>query len=128
MDAGETRADEEARAAQTEQLLQTIDRESKGRAVIAAGDTNVRPANNPILARLMAKAELADACAELDCPDRDCIDRVLYRSSRDVELKVLRFRIADEFVDHSGRALSDHEAVSVRFSWSRQVPPANPGD
>ena len=117
MDAGRSEGDRAARAAQIEQLIAFIGQRSGGRPVIVAGDTNLRPADEPILARLLDGAELRDACIELGCARRRSVDRVLYRSSPSVTLEARRYRVARELVDHRGRPLSDHLGVAVDLEW-----------
>jgi hypothetical protein len=47
------------------------------------------------------------------------IDRVMFRSSRGVELRVADFVVDRRFVRPDGRDLSDHKAVGVVFDWAR---------
>jgi endonuclease/exonuclease/phosphatase family metal-dependent hydrolase len=117
MDAGWSEEDRAARSAQVEQLIAAIERDSEGQAVIVGGDTNILRRERHLLKRLERALGLADACAETRCPEPARIDRVLYRSSKQLRLRPTRWRIASEFVDDTGRPLSDHMPVVVRFDW-----------
>lgn len=114
MDAGGSDAD--VRAEQVTQLLALIEARSSGRAIIVAGDTNMAAAEEGLDA-LLAGAGLRDACREVDCGE-ERIDRVLLRSGGGVELSVLGWRVADEFEDSDGGALSDHRAVHVDIAFA----------
>ena len=121
MDAGWAPDDRAARQGQVEQLILAIRRESSEQAVIVGGDTNLLPRERPLLERLMAEAGLSEACAEMGCPEPSRIDRVLFRGSRELRLRPLRWRVASEFVDDAQRPLSDHLAVAVEFEWRREL-------
>jgi hypothetical protein len=118
MDAGGGDADIEAREAQTQQLLDTIHSRSEGRALIVAGDTNMKESSEYIFEAWLADVDLVDACRQLDCGEPFRIDRVMYRSSDTLILEPTSWQIAEEFVDGEGEPLSDHEAVAVDFEWS----------
>jgi len=126
MDAGNSNGDLTARAKQVDQLLAEIAKRSAGRAIIVAGDTNIRPSKNTsnkqMLDKLMLQAKLTDACVHVTCGDADRIDRVLYRSSATVKLEALTWKIDKTFVDSNSKDLSDHEAVGVLMSWSIASP------
>jgi len=115
MDAGGAAEDMAARSAQVEQLLAQLAVRSAERAVIVAGDTNMR-ASEDSLARLLAEGELTDSCRVLSCGD-ERIDRIFFRNATNLNLAPARWRTADEFVDGSGQPLSDHLAVAVDFAW-----------
>ncbi|MFW6052229.1 MAG: endonuclease/exonuclease/phosphatase family protein [Myxococcota bacterium] len=117
MDAGRAPADLDARRAQTDQLIRSIALRSKGRAVLLAGDTNMWRDDEETLGRLMEETGLRDACRELGCPDPRRIDRVLFRSAPDLSLRPSSWAIDERFVDAAKKALSDHDAVAVRFRW-----------
>lgn len=119
LDAGDADGDMEARDVQVSQLIEAVLRRSAGRAVIVAGDTNMRergsdPAN---LERLLDELELTDACQTLAC-GRESVDRVFYRSGGGVELCAMTYSIPEEFVDAEGLPLSDHLPIAVRFDWT----------
>ncbi|MFW5741508.1 MAG: endonuclease/exonuclease/phosphatase family protein [Myxococcota bacterium] len=114
MDAGDGPGDDAARRSQARQLLETIASRSRGNPVIVAGDTNVAvPWEEPLA--LLASAGFLDACTELDCPQPELIDRVLYRSSSFVVIEPIRWRVPETFVDEQGEPLSDHVPVAVDF-------------
>lgn len=120
MDAGSCPGDQAARSAQVDQLLAEIAVRSDGRAVIVAGDTNLkrrREGDGEILDRLLDGAGLVDACVALQCGD-DRIDRVLFRSGGRLDLRAVRWWIPQEFHDAEGSPLSDHEPVAVEIDWS----------
>lgn len=122
MDAGWSPEDRAAREGQVEQLIAAIRRGSAGQAVIVGGDTNLWGRDGRLLEHLLARAGLADACAETRCPDASRVDRVLFRSSRELQLRAAKWRVAAEFVDPARRPLSDHLAVAVEFEWKRELP------
>jgi endonuclease/exonuclease/phosphatase family metal-dependent hydrolase len=119
MDAGAAPGDRQAREAQVAQLVAAIQGESAGRALIVGGDTNIFGRDRVLLQRLLDRAELKDACSEVHCGDPR-VDRVLYRSSRELTLSVRKWRIDRDFVDDQGRPLSDHLPVAVAFDWQRR--------
>lgn len=126
MDAGWSPADREAREAQVEQLIAAVRRHSPGRALIVGGDTNLLRRDRRLLERLLSEAGLSDACEETRCPQPSRIDRVLFRSSRELRLTAKRWRVVEEFVDDARRPLSDHLAVAVEFEWRREPDAAPP--
>lgn len=119
-DAGGDAGDVDARSKQFEQLARFMATYSAGRAVIVAGDTNLHgndPEDEPVLQAFMASAGLQDVARTLGKPES--IDRIFFRSSADVTLTPLGWRIASEFVDAAGRPLSDHEAIHVDLEWRK---------
>jgi len=119
-DAGGSPGDHAAREAEAQQVLDTIVARSAGRAVIFVGDTNMGASSEYILQTLLSGASLQDACRALSCGDETRIDRVMFRSSTDVELTATSWQLDPNFVDGNGDPLSDHEAVGVVMHW--QVP------
>jgi hypothetical protein len=118
LDAGYSRADARVRKSQLGQLWEAIERYSKGRAVIVAGDTNLEPDESPTLFAFLAKTKLTDACQKLGCADPTRIDRVLFRSTAAVRLNARSWETDASFVDAAGVPLSDHLPVVVAFDWS----------
>ena len=119
MDAGSCDGDVAARRVQTEQLVEEINTRSSGKAVIVAGDTNLkvsRPDDVVSLDFLLLETGLYDACRFLECGN-EMIDRIMFRSSDSVSLTPLSWELPPEFVDAEGIDLSDHVPVAVRFSW-----------
>jgi endonuclease/exonuclease/phosphatase family metal-dependent hydrolase len=122
-DAGGAQGDITARQQQMEQLKNFILLTSADRALVVAGDFNLHgfaPDDEPIFAGLLLAIGLEDSCRAIAC-GQERIDRVLFRSGREVLLQPLAWRLADEFVDPGGASLSDHEAIHVRLAWE-EVP------
>lgn len=137
-DAGSTSADQSARADNLRQLAEAIRTRSEGRAVIVAGDTNARYTRaGDNLPELVDGAGLTDVwvelqragarpaqgalvtCSELDLDDPQCerIDKILYRSGGATTLRPSEYRVEGaKFVDSAGAQLSDHRPVSVLFT------------
>lgn len=119
-DAGRDQGDIDARRDQFDQLADFIEAFSAGRPLLVAGDTNIKaaePQDDAILVAFMNRLGLRDAARTLG--GVESLDRVLLRSTADVELTPLAWRFADEFVDAAGQDLSDHEAVHVTLEWKR---------
>lgn len=118
LDAG--REDFAVRADNVAQLIAHIEANAVGRAVIVGGDFNLHLDRDPDrdqFADLLASAGLTDACTELDCPEPNRIDKVLFRSSDDIEITALRWRNESErFTRDDGEPLSDHAPIAVAFS------------
>lgn len=117
MDAGYSAHDRAARALQLDQLADAILRDSAGRAVIVAGDTNISNSERELLEKFERRTGLTDLCRRLPCPGPWRIDRVLFRGGDRVELFARSWRLDSAFVDRSRRPLSDHPALAVQFAW-----------
>lgn len=113
MDAGSCAEDVEARADQVRQLVSYMNTYSAGRALIVAGDFNMKD----LPTTLTSGMKLTDACQRLACGDNR-IDKVLFRSSSSLTLEPLIWAIPTGFVDGQGKDLSDHKPVAVRFRWT----------
>jgi hypothetical protein len=122
MEAGGTVHDEDLRDAGVSQLGDFIRDFSAGRAVIVGGDFNLHTDEEPDSSqfqRLLADAGLSDVCEELDCPEPGRIDKFLFRSTDLIAIRPTSWRFeTDVFVSPEGEALSDHDALAVRFTWS----------
>jgi hypothetical protein len=100
---------------------------SAGHAVILGGDTNLQTeSTNPdaaIWQGLLATTGLDDACQSVDCGiDRTIIDKFAFRSNDAVTIAPLSRRFErDKFVGPDGQSLSDHDALAVRFRWTKTV-------
>lgn len=114
-DAGRTDADAAARDAQVTQLTQAIAARSAGKAVIVAGDTNMKASDEPTFQKLLTTAGLTCACRSISCAEPQRIDRVMFRSSTSVKLSAKSWHV-ESFVDAAGNPLSDHEPVSVEMA------------
>jgi len=118
-DAADNAGDQRARAAQFRQLADFMDQYSKGRAVIVAGDTNLKPTKGPdvkVLSDFLTMTQTQEVAQFLGQPEE--IDRFIWRDAPYLELKPLRLTEAKEFVDGRGQALSDHPALLAEFSWT----------
>ena len=119
MDAGRSRGDRAARAAQIEQLVRAIRDDSAGRALIVAGDFNLSRSESDLLAELEDATGLRDSCRSLGCAEPGRIDRILVRGSAELRLVPVSWRAERRFVDASGQPLSDHLPVVVELDWQR---------
>jgi len=121
LDAGPSEEDRQAREAQVDQLIEAITQRSAGRALLLAGDTNIR-VRGELLARFERATGLVDVCTTLRCPEPRRIDRVFYRPSPALAFTPRKWSIDRRFVDARGQALSDHLAVAVDFDWRSHEP------
>jgi endonuclease/exonuclease/phosphatase family metal-dependent hydrolase len=117
LDAGGGELDLKARVAQVEQLSTAIRERSEGRALLVAGDTNIRGQQRALLTELGEALGLVDVCTALRCPDARRIDRVFYRSSTALSWTPRKWSLDKRFVDDRQRPLSDHLAVAVELDW-----------
>lgn len=121
MEAGGCPEDIEIRLQATLDLAEAIAERSDGRAVIVAGDFNLRatdPEDVMPLANIIEGAGLTDVCGALDCGD-ERIDKVLIRDGESVTLVPEQWWIPEAFVDaRSGDPLSDHLPVAATLSWT----------
>jgi hypothetical protein len=140
-DAGTEAGDLTARAANLSQLGAFIATHSAGNAVVVMGDTNTRYTRaGDTIADFAAGNGLTDAWVQLArggvaptkgtdalvCDENavtdtcEVVDKVLYRGSRFVKLTANAYHNAHaDFVEAgSGLMLSDHDPVSVTFSWA----------
>jgi endonuclease/exonuclease/phosphatase family metal-dependent hydrolase len=123
-EAGGTANDVRARRANFEQLRDFIQHRSAGKAVLVAGDTNLRGSaheDQKTLNAFLDEVSLTDACARFGCGEEK-LDRVLFRSSESVDLDILGWWTDVRFVDAQGAPLSDHPAVGVEVRWRKQEP------
>ncbi len=114
-DAGRSKGDAAAREEQVTQLTQAIAANSADRAIIVAGDTNMKVDDEPTFQRLLDGADLTCACRAIKCAEPNRIDRVLFRSTASVKLSAKSLEVLD-FVDGAGKPLSDHEPVRVELA------------
>lgn len=129
-EAGSSPTDQELQADDYSQLAAYIGEHSKGRAVIVGGDTNLHIEADPENPRDVADAKiwstfleatgLTDSCVPADCDDTPRIDKFAYRSGSGVDLEVVKRTVETKrFTDAAGKQLSDHEALSVTFGFTR---------
>lgn len=128
-DAGSESSDIEARAAGFEQLAAYVLQHSDGHAIILGGDTNLHtdPGSDDPLRRedaavweaFLARTGLTDVCDTVECEDPTRIDKFAFRGGGGIELEPLSWEFeAEKFRDAEGEALSDHDALAVRWRWS----------
>ena len=121
MDAGAADGDIAAKDVQMDQLIKRINTASKDKALIVAGDWNLKKDRDDkisLLERISEKTGLQDSCEFLKCPD-ERIDRVMFRSGAGVELRPVKWKVErDKFKTKTGIPLSDHKAVSVMFEYN----------
>lgn len=121
LEAGGGDADDAARVAQIEMMLDAMATWSADRPLLLTGDLNLHwddPADVPQLERLIGGSGLVDACASLDCPDPNRIDKLLTRDGAGLTLQATEWEDDPRFVDDAGEDLSDHRAIRARFDWS----------
>lgn len=124
-EAGGASLDIEVRRQNFEQLANYVRTRSRLHAVIVAGDTNLRmsvPRDVETLDRFLASTGLADSCRRFGCGE-ERLDRVLFGSSRQIQLDVLGWWTDRRFVDVEGSPLSDHPAIGVELSWQKSSDP-----
>lgn len=121
MEAGGCPEDIEIRTQATMNLAAAIAERSEGRALVVAGDFNLRatdPEDVTPLENIVNGAGLTDVCDALDCGD-ERIDHIMIRNGASVTLDPLMWWIPEEFVDaRTGEPLSDHLPVAARLSWT----------
>ncbi|MEM7152881.1 MAG: hypothetical protein AAF799_08560 [Myxococcota bacterium] len=120
MEAGGCPEDLEIRLNSAQDLVDAIDQRSAGRALIVAGDFNLRatdPEDVEPLAIITDGAGLTDACDAVGCPDQ-LIDHVMVRSSDDLDVEVLQWWVPEQFVTRGGEPLSDHLPVAATLRYT----------
>ena len=122
MEAGGGAADHEIRDKAADDLIAAITERSEGRAVIVAGDFNLHeedPMDLAVYQKLVDGLGLSDACWSVSC-NNGSIDRVLTRSSVDLELEVTSWSQPPEFIDEldDGGPLSDHLPTAVHIEYT----------
>jgi len=141
--AGTNDGDEASRADNLNQLTDFIKTHSAGNAVVVMGDTNTRYTRAAdTIAEFGAANGLTDAWVQLirggSAPAKgsdpllcdqtgstvpntcEVVDKVLYRGSKLVSLNATSYNNEHaEFLTDDGLMLSDHDPITVGFSWSR---------
>jgi endonuclease/exonuclease/phosphatase family metal-dependent hydrolase len=120
MDAGRGADDAKTRDKQSVQFAAYLTEHASTHAVIAAGDTNMKAEDEPSFLKLVALTSLRDTCRELSCPQPALHDRVFVRDAPNLKLTASSWEELTTFVDANGKALSDHDPVSVKISWTKQ--------
>ncbi|KEQ18800.1 hypothetical protein GZ78_01555 [Endozoicomonas numazuensis] len=104
------------RAAQVEILAEEMQKLSGDNAVILVGDFNFSKGRMPgLYQKLIEATELTDAFTALRKTDKWTVDRIFFRSSKQLKLtpvkaQTLRF-------NENGMTLSDHSPKMVQFNW-----------
>jgi endonuclease/exonuclease/phosphatase family metal-dependent hydrolase len=117
LDAGQAPSAMDVRADQLSELIELVNRESAGRAVIVAGDFNTaldRMENVEAMRLFKQATGLVDAGAGPDLPQWVRRDFIFARDGDTVSLNLTASGEALEFVNRN-RALSDHPAAYTRF-------------
>ncbi|MEU5311658.1 jacalin-like lectin [Streptomyces sp. NPDC021562] len=141
--AGTNDGDEASRAANLDQLTSFISTHSAGNAVVVMGDTNTRYTRSAdTIAEFASANGLTDAWVQLirggSAPAKgsdalvcdqsgatvpntcEVVDKVLYRGSKLVNLKATSYNNEHaKFLTGDGLMLSDHDPITVGFSWSQ---------
>jgi hypothetical protein len=139
-DAGDSPGDVTARADNLKQLTEYIKSHSSGNAVVVMGDTNSRyTRTGDIISEFAADNGLTDAWIQLErngnaptagspallcqgTPSNSCevVDKVLYRGGDGISLRATAYNNEHaKFLNSSGEMLSDHDAITATFSWTR---------
>jgi hypothetical protein len=120
-EAGDLEKDDRAREINFKQLINFIEEQSFGRAVILAGDFNLHqenPKDAQKLDKILSTLKFKDTCKEVDCSEPTHIDRIFYRSGLNIDLSVIEWvNRSEDFKDDEGKDLSDHPPISARFNW-----------
>ncbi|MFK0159024.1 jacalin-like lectin [Streptomyces sp. NPDC090499] len=143
--AGTNDGDEASRADNLSQLTSFIGTHSAGNAVVVMGDTNTRYTRSAdTIAEFAANNGLTDAWVQLirggSAPAKgsdalvcdqsgatvpntcEVVDKVLYRSSKLVNLNATSYNNEHaKFLTDDGLMLSDHDPITVGFSWSQNA-------
>lgn len=121
MEAGGCPEDIEIRTQAADDLAEAIMTRSEGRALIVAGDFNLRatdPEDVEPLQRIVEGANLTDACDALDCGDQR-IDHIMVRDGTDLRIEVLSWSTPEQFVEaRTGEPLSDHLPVAATLRYT----------
>ncbi|MFD4600253.1 jacalin-like lectin [Streptomyces sp. NPDC058464] len=143
--AGTNDGDEASRADNLSQLTSFISTHSAGNAVVVMGDTNTRYTRTAdTIAEFASNNGLTDAWVQLirggSAPAKgsdalvcdqsgatvpntcEVVDKVLYRSSKLVNLSATSYNNEHaKFLTSDGLMLSDHDPITVGFSWSQNA-------
>ena len=120
MEAGGCPEDLEIRLNSAQDLVDAIEQRSAGRALIVAGDFNLRatdPEDVEPLGIIVDGAGLTDACDAVGCPMQS-IDHIMVRSSDDLEIEVLQWWVPEQFVAPGGEPLSDHLPIAATLRYT----------
>ncbi|TAH63486.1 MAG: hypothetical protein EWM47_13585 [Anaerolineaceae bacterium] len=138
-DAGSDEGSYNARRSNMLQLAELINQRSVGKAVIVLGDTNSRytRAEDNFETAVLAACGLSDPWIDLiragvvpqdgealmdpnnlNSGSNEVVDKIWYRSGRNIELEAISYALLDTmFTDSSGNQLSDHYPITTTFSY-----------
>jgi hypothetical protein len=125
-EAGSSAEDQRLSEADFVQLAAFINANSSGKAIIMGGDTNLHTeSGNPDRATwqtFLNATGLSDVCGVVNCgSDNNRIDKFAFRSNAQVTIQALSHLFEREkFRRPDGAALSDHDALKVRFRWTKR--------
>jgi hypothetical protein len=126
-EAGSSAEDQRLSEADFVQLAAFINANSSGKAIIMGGDTNLHTeSGNPDRTTwntFLSATGLRDVCGAVNCgTDNNRIDKFAFRSNAQVTIEPLSHRFEREkFVRPTdGARLSDHDALAVRFRWTKR--------
>ena len=107
-----------------EELAAYVNAHSDGRAIILGGDTNLHTDQDfaaGIWETFRSATGIVDVCDTLDCgADNHEIDKFAYRSNGKLEIEPLSHDFEREKFTYASGALSDHDALAVRFRWTHE--------
>ena len=122
IEAGNGKSDEAVRGVQVSEVIQLIEAQSAGMALVLMGDFNLSGSDEvdaALTEKLLRDAGLQTLCDAVACGDPGRIDKILFRSGERVQLEARAWSVEERFVDEAGTALSDHEAIGGELHWSR---------
>lgn len=135
-EAGNTPADRREHQAGFRLMAQYLNDNFANSAIVLAGDTNLHSEEGreelldedgnvmvnqrEIWQEFMDATGIVDVCDVLTCEEPGRIDKAAFRSNDSIELVPTEhtFEVA-KFSDDAGEALSDHDALAVRFTWKK---------
>ena len=136
-DAGTDPGSMAARESNLKQLAELILQKSSGKAVIVIGDTNCRYTRDKIRETVLDPCGVTDIWVEymrggvepvfgsdalIDEENRnsaanEVVDKIWYRSGKNVELSVDYYALKTDFTDEDGNQLSDHFPITATFRY-----------
>jgi endonuclease/exonuclease/phosphatase family metal-dependent hydrolase len=127
-EAGGTAEDQQLQRDDYDELAVYINANSKGRAIILGGDTNLHTdpdhpdaegdADTKIWRRFLRRTGLRDACTAVGCEETGDIDKIAFRSTPRLTLTPLSHDFpVEDFKAPDGEDLSDHDPLVVELRW-----------
>ena len=124
LEAGGGEEDHQIRISQVEHIITTCSDWSSNRPLLFLGDTNLHPSDSTeaqLIEELMEALNLQDSCEQVDCGEINHIDRILYRSSSELQISISQWQNEPNFYDENNIPLSDHLAISVSIAWQKNT-------